>query len=152
MKVRAAKKLKGQGLSTQRIRLHIAYLDSEVPDWPYRDVREFAHGVIYRVSEPGTTYAAAAPGRQGVFMELALNVLAEISSEGALGELRSFRRYVSMDPGVLSGNPVVLGTRIETKFISSLVDRNVSESTVRDIYRLTSEQVARAIAFERLAA
>lgn len=152
MKVRAAKKLKNEGLTMQRIRTHIAFLDSEVPQWPYRDVREFARGAIVRLSEPGVTYVTAEPGLQGVFPELALSVLSEISEEGVLGQLRNFEPFVSMDPFVLSGNPVVRGTRIETRFISSLVDRDLSEPTVRDIYHLTREQVSRAVEFERLAA
>lgn len=152
MRVRAAKKLQNEGLATQRIRNHIAFLDSEVPGWPYKDVREFARSAIVKLSEAGVSYVTAEPGLQGVFPEVALNVLSEISAEGALGQLRRFEPFVSMDPSVQSGNPVIRGTRIETGFISSLVDRQLPRPAVRDIYHLTTEQISKAVEFERLAA
>lgn len=152
MKVRAAKKLQSQGLSTQRIREQIAFLDSEVPDWAFRDVREFSGSAVYRVTEPSVTYVTARPGRQAVFTELALSVLSELSAEGTLGELKSFDSFVYMDPRVKSGNPVVKGTRIETRFIASLADRGVDETSIGVTYHLSDDQISNAISFERLAA
>ena len=152
MKVRAAKKLQHEGLTTQRIRAHIAFLDHEFPDWPYRDVREFAHRAMIQVSEPREAYVTARPGLPAVFPDLAFGVLSELASEGALGQMRDFEAFVAMDPAVLSGNPVVRGTRIETRFVFSLVERNFPEPTIRDIYHLTTEQVSKALEFERLAA
>lgn len=152
MKVRAAKKLQTEGLTTQRIRAHIAFLDHEYPDWPYRDIREFAQQAIVQVSEPSEAYVTAGPGLQGVFPQLAINVLSELRSEGALGRFREFEGFVAMDPAVLSGNPVVRGTRIETRFVFSLVERSLTKPTIRDIYHLTTQQISKAVEFERPAA
>lgn len=145
MKVRAGKKLLREGLSTQRIRIEIADLDAYFPDWYLRPL----YGVARRaVVDVGGALATIQAPQQSVLPRL----LEELTEEGPLGELRAFRNYVDMRPDVMAGNPVVRGTRLETRFIGALVDRGLESRTIADIYHLSRHQVKKALEFDELAA
>lgn len=144
MKVRAAKKLLQQGLTTRRIRNEISYLDAHIPDWYLYPLYGVDRQVVI---DTGDVLATARPPRQA-----AMAVLEQLTEEGPLGELHEFQRYVSMHPDVMAGNPVIRGTRLETRFIRALVDRGIQSRTVADIYHLRPNQVKRALEFDRLAA
>lgn len=149
MKVRAAKKLLADGLSIQKIRVAIEYLDQDVPDWYLMPVHGFSRRVLVQQGE--ATYVAAR-FRQQAFSSVLDGVLRSLVTEGALGELNRFSDCVDMNPEIVSGNPVVKGTRLETQFIATLATSGVPTEQVADIYRLTPHQVFRAIEFNTAAA
>jgi uncharacterized protein (DUF433 family) len=148
IKIRAAKKLQTQGLSTRRIRSAIAYLDEKVADWYLLPLHAFHSRVL--VELPDLMFVAE-DGRQLV-LPLVKDVLYQLMKEGPLGELREFSDHVDMDPGIMSGNPVIKGTRLETAFIAGLVQRSVTPAHIGELYLLTAEQVDRSLAFARAAA
>lgn len=150
MKVRAAKKLIDEGLSTRRVRAHIEFLDREIHGWAYRDLREF--GGVAVIRDSGPAYFTATPARQFLIPGLAFQVLEAMSKEGSLGELREFEPFVTMNPRLLSGNPVIRGTRLETSFVAELISRGVSRGVVQETYSLREIAVSKALEFERLAA
>jgi uncharacterized protein (DUF433 family) len=141
IKIRAAKKLQTQALSTRRIRSAIAYLD-------LLPLHAFRSRVL--VELPDLLFVAE-DGRQLV-LPLVKDVLDQLMKEGPLGELREFSDQVDMDPGIMSGNPVIKGTRLETAFIAGLVQRSVTPAHIGELYLLTAEQVDRSLAFARAAA
>jgi uncharacterized protein (DUF433 family) len=58
------------------------------------------------------------------------------------------RFHVAVDPARRWGEPVIAGTRTPTWVVSALAQNESMERAVQD-YRLSAEQVAAAIAFER---
>ena len=85
--------------------------------------------------------------------DLAIDLLSEFSTEGtALGpHLLRPGRHIEIAPGVLSGEPHVAGTRIETRVIYALRQRRYSLREIVDLYRgdLTVAATQSAIALER---
>jgi uncharacterized protein (DUF433 family) len=148
LRVRAAKKLLDHGLTTERMRTAIEYLDEHVPDWYRRPLAVHAGRALIEIDDRLVT---ADPARQETLPALR-DVLLEIEQEGPLGELRQFSEYIDMNPEVVAGNPVLKGTRIETGFISALRARGMDEAEIAASYRLTPEQVHAALEFDRAAA
>src|SRR5215216_2012006 len=107
MKVRAARKLEGQGLSVRAIRQAIEAMDREIPDWYLWSLHRFHNRVVI---DRGNLRRAM-PGSQ-LLLPVA-GLLEDLQAEGPLGELRRFGDVVDMDPDVVSGNPVIKGTRLE---------------------------------------
>jgi len=60
--------------------------------------------------------------------------------------------YITADPAVLVGKPVIRGTRLAVEFILGLVAQGWNEEEITRNYRLTAEQVRACVAYaqERL--
>ena len=143
MKIRAARKLRRQGLSTRRVRATIAYLDDHVPDWYRYPVHRFGARVLMERNWALVTV----DGQRQLALPFVADVLNELIQEGPLGEMRTFSDQIDMDPDIVSGNPVVRGTRLETAFIAELVNHGVSVEQVASLYSLSHEQVERTLEF-----
>lgn len=64
----------------------------------------------------------------------------------------NWREYITADPAVLLGKPVIRGTRLAVEFILGLLAQGWKEEEITRNYRLTSEQVRACLAYaqERL--
>jgi uncharacterized protein (DUF433 family)/DNA-binding transcriptional MerR regulator len=147
MKLRAAVNLQKQGLSTRQLRFLLERLEKFVPDWYLLPLHRFGKRVLgdYQVSLVDVfTDQTALP--------FVRDMLEEITTEGPLGELREFGDLVDMDPAVLAGNPVVRGTRLETRFIAELAKRGVPRDGIARRYNLSPVDVDRVIQFDELVA
>jgi uncharacterized protein (DUF433 family)/DNA-binding transcriptional MerR regulator len=150
LKVRAARHLRDEGVSAQRTREAIAYLDEHVPAWYLLPLHGFAGEPV--VGRRGIT-AKATPVAQLLFDWSTLEgVLRTLQAEGPLGELREFSECVAMDPSIVGGNPVIRGTRLETQFIAALVERGLPVTEIAETYHLSPKQVEQALEFQRAAA
>lgn len=57
--------------------------------------------------------------------------------------------YITADPAVLVGKPVIRGTRLAVEFILGLVAQGWSEEEITRNYHLTPEQVRACVAYAR---
>ena len=55
---------------------------------------------------------------------------------------------IEINPKILSGNPVIKGTRIPVSVIKGMVDAGDSREMVANVYRITEDQVDAAVEFE----
>jgi uncharacterized protein (DUF433 family) len=55
--------------------------------------------------------------------------------------------YITADPAVLLGKPVIRGTRLAVEFVLGLVAQGWSEDEITRNYRLTTEQVRACAAY-----
>ena len=144
MKLRAAVKLQRSGLPTQRLRPILARLEASTPEWYLLPLHRFGKRVLgdyqHSLVDVFTDQAA---------LPFVRDMLQQIADEGPLGELREFGDIVDMDPAVVSGNPVVRGTRLETRFIAELAKRGVPVAGIARRYDLTTDQVERVIDFDQ---
>lgn len=64
----------------------------------------------------------------------------------------SWQQYITTDPSVLVGKPVIKGTRLSVEFILGLLAQGWPEEEITRNYRLTAEQVRACVAYaqERL--
>ncbi len=64
----------------------------------------------------------------------------------------NWKDYITSDPAVLVGKPIVKGTRLSVEFILGLVAQGWPEDEILRNYRLTREQVRACAAYaqERL--
>lgn len=53
----------------------------------------------------------------------------------------NWQDYITADPAVLVGKPVIRGTRLSVEFILGLIAQGWSEDEIVRNYRLTREQV-----------
>jgi uncharacterized protein (DUF433 family) len=60
--------------------------------------------------------------------------------------------YITVDPGVLVGKPVIRGTRLAVEFVLGLIAQGWPEDEIMRNYRLTRDQVRACAAYaqERL--
>jgi uncharacterized protein (DUF433 family) len=60
--------------------------------------------------------------------------------------------YITADPAILVGKPVIRGTRLAVEFILGLIAQGWPEQEIMRNYRLTAEQVRACVAYaqERL--
>ena len=60
--------------------------------------------------------------------------------------------YITADPAVLVGKPIIRGTRLAVEFILGLLAQGWPEQEIMRNYRLTAEQVRACVAYaqERL--
>ena len=60
--------------------------------------------------------------------------------------------YITADPAVLVGKPIIRGTRLAVEFILGLIAQGWPEQEIMRNYRLTAEQVRACVAYaqERL--
>jgi uncharacterized protein (DUF433 family) len=64
----------------------------------------------------------------------------------------NWHEYITADPGVLVGKPVIRGTRLAVEFVLGLLAQGWPEQEITRNYRLTPEQVRACAAYaqERL--
>ncbi|MBI4662978.1 MAG: DUF433 domain-containing protein [Verrucomicrobia bacterium] len=55
--------------------------------------------------------------------------------------------YITADPAVLVGKPVIRGTRLAVEFILGLIAQGWPEQEIIRNYRITSEQVRACVAY-----
>ena len=162
-KARAMVALLEQGVSAQRLGQQIAVLDEEVNGWWKLPLLAFQGHVIVP-NDDGLGYTIVEKqGAADKFIRDALLVPRDIASddvtlaieiahalrdEGPLGRLSEFDQYVTMDPKIQDGHPIIRGRRIETGMLLKLHEWGSSVSEMADRFTLTFEQVQAAIAFE----
>jgi uncharacterized protein (DUF433 family) len=146
MKARAAVKLLKNGVPNRRLRSYIGWLETNIPDWYKLPLIEFGGRVFVQTTEDQAHEADA--GRQSVLAPLAVEVVEELEKEGPLGRLQSFSKWVSMDPRIHGGSPIVRRTRIETRDLAELSLRGVSAPDMAERQSLSVDQVKQALAFE----
>jgi uncharacterized protein (DUF433 family) len=61
----------------------------------------------------------------------------------------NWQEYITADPAVLVGKPVVRGTRLAVEFILGLMAQGWPEEEIVRNYRLTREQVRACVAYAR---
>lgn len=147
MKLRAAVKLQRHGIPTRRLRLILAKLEESVPEWYFVPLHLFGRRILGEYDDSLVDVFS-----DQAALPFVREMLEEMADEGPLGELREFGDIVDMDPGVIAGNPVVRGTRLETRFIAELAKRGVPVSGIARRYELTPSQVERIIDFDKLVA
>lgn len=147
MKLRAALKLQRDGIPTKQLRPILAKLEETVPDWYLLPLHRFGRRVLgdyeHSLVDVFTDQAA---------LPFVRDMLEEIADEGPLGALHEFGDIIDMDPAVVAGNPVIRGTRLETRFIAELAKRGVPEDGIARRYELTPGEVKRVIKFDSLVA
>lgn len=60
--------------------------------------------------------------------------------------------YITVDPAILVGKPVIKGSRLSVEFILGLIAQGWPEDEILQNYRLTGEQIRACVAYaqERL--
>ena len=151
MKLREASKLLKAGVSTRVIRRAVPFLEQMDPEWYLLPLESYApkHRQIAAHLRNGLAMLADQSRQFVLSWDTFEHTLFEIEREGPLGELHAFRDAVAMDPSVLAGNPVLLGTRLETDFIAGLGSMGYMTADIAGLYRLPIERVERALAFEK---
>jgi uncharacterized protein (DUF433 family)/DNA-binding transcriptional MerR regulator len=147
MKLRAALKLQERGVPTRALRHVLAKLEATVTDWYLVPLHVWGGRVLGEFDA-----ALVDVTSDQTMLPFVRDMLVELRDEGPLGELREFSDIVDMDPAVVSGNPVVRGTRLETRFIAELAKRGVPVDGIARRYELTPAQVQRVIEFDELVA
>jgi uncharacterized protein (DUF433 family) len=150
MKLREARKLLKAGVSTKVIRKAVPALERMDPEWYLLPLEPFwpKHRQIVAHLRTGLAMLADGSGQILLAWPVLENTLLEIKQEGPLGELHEFRDAVAMDPSILAGNPVVVGTRLETDFIAGLAELGYGSEEVAALYRLPLHRVERVLSFE----
>lgn len=159
--------LREQGVPTSTIRRAALNLDGLFPDWWHLSLAAYEGRVpgsqakIHVTLRQNFDVIVDVPGGQMTFRELmgaevddtgeALSVaLAEVERKGPLFQKHTFGDAVSMTPDLNAGQPTVLGTSLETRFVEALV----RTSTIKDVarlYRIDEYHLQRATEFERAA-
>ena len=64
----------------------------------------------------------------------------------------NWQDYITADPAVLVGKPVIRGTRLAVEFVLGLIAQGWPEQDIMQNYRLSTEQVRACVAYaqERL--
>lgn len=64
----------------------------------------------------------------------------------------NWRDYITADPAVLVGKPVIRGTRLAVEFVLGLIAQGWPEQDIMQNYRLSTDQVRACVAYaqERL--
>lgn len=155
-KARAAVKLLARGISLRELRLPLARIDAEIPQWeralllPIRD-RRLTPGDCAAGSEAITALQARTAGcSAGDEAKLIADVLTELVDEGPLGALSAHGRHVTMHPLWMSNEPILTGTRIPTRLFRGAGPAGVwpAREAAED-YGISTEQVCAAFEFER---
>jgi uncharacterized protein (DUF433 family) len=151
MKLREAVKLLQAGVSTRVIRRTVPILEEMDAEWYLLPLEAYApkHRKIAARLRNGLAMIADRGGQILLPWAIVENTLVQIEREGPLGELHDFRDAVTMDPSILAGNPVLLGTRLETDFIAGLTSMGYDSSDIAGLYHLRLDRVERALAFEQ---
>jgi uncharacterized protein (DUF433 family) len=59
----------------------------------------------------------------------------------------NWQEYITADPAVLVGKPVIRGTRLAVEFILGLIAQGWAEDEIMRNYRVTREQVRACVAY-----
>lgn len=154
-----------QGLPTARIRTATELLDRLFPEWWTRSLWKY-DGRVPRPASSHATHVAhrdasgaavlvdaggqtVLPSSDFELFEQVERVVTGLEKRGALFKLNRFDDAVRMQPGINVGLPTLLGTRLETAFIASIVNDYGSVDEAARIYRLPLFAVRRAVEFER---
>jgi DNA-binding transcriptional MerR regulator len=150
MKLREASKLLQAGVSTRVIRRTVPILEELDAEWYLLPLEAYAprHRQIAARLKDGVAMLADRSGQLLLSSDTLEHTLVQIEREGPLGELHDFRDAVAMDPSVLAGNPVVVGSRIETDFLAGLTTMGYGSPDIASLYRLPLHHVDRALEFE----
>ncbi len=84
--------------------------------------------------------------------DLGVDLLAEFHGQaGAVGpDLRQPARYIRIIPGILSGEPHIEGTRIDTRSVGALRQRGFSVEQITELYpEISIAQVTSAVTLEK---
>ena len=122
------------------------------PGWTMEQLCErWMAGTAARLYRDGSTSLDAAAKFAGVPKVWLLSVDDRASvplSDADLGE--DAKRYVSVDPGVLSGTPCLKGTRVPAHWIADMVENGDQIREILAAYPyLTEGQVHAAVAYTR---
>jgi DNA-binding transcriptional MerR regulator len=164
--------LLADGVTTERIRIAVAYLDDLFPEW-YKLSLEPWEGKVPVPGSPGQRHVAIRQRLVDVLADAAgqlsfrkqlqeswsVDELAEslatglggLSAKGPLYQLGRFADVVVMNPAVNVGLPTLRGSRLETSFLHGLVELS-NVQAIAKLYHLDEAQLRRAEAFEREAA
>ena len=59
----------------------------------------------------------------------------------------NWQDYITVDPAVLVGKPVIRGTRLAVEFVLGLIAQGWPEQDIMQNYRLSTEQVRACVAY-----
>jgi uncharacterized protein (DUF433 family) len=59
----------------------------------------------------------------------------------------NWQNYITVDPAVMVGKPVIHGTRLAVEFILGLIAQGWPEDEIVRNYRITAEQVRACVAY-----
>jgi uncharacterized protein (DUF433 family) len=129
----------------------VPILEEMDAEWYLLPLESYApkHRQIAAHLQNGLAVLADRSGQILLPWQIVEKTLIQFEQEGPLGELHDFRDSVAMDPSVLAGNPVLLGTRLETDFIAGLTSMGYESADIASLYHLPLGQVERALAFEQ---
>ena len=159
--------LREHGVPTSRIRRATSNLDGLFPGWwclslaAYEGRVPGSRAKIHVTLCQNFDVVVDVPGGQMTFRELMgsevddtgemLSVaLSEVGEKGPLFQKHAFGDSVAMAPDLNAGQPTVLGTSLETRFIEALVRTSTIEEVAR-LYRIDEHRLRRATEFERAA-
>lgn len=163
-KVRAAVKLLEQRLPRSRLKPNLLLLEQELPEWYCLPLLAYQKHVIVPVDD-GIGYTIQ--DKQAALTDLvegadlrrrsaveddfdqAIRAVRAMQHEGPLGVMRTFGHHVTMDPAVVGGNPVLIGTRLETAMIAAIHAKGFQKTPmIAQRFDLSEAQVHSAVAFE----
>lgn len=159
--------LREQQVPTQRIRQAIPILDDLFPRWWELSLASY-HGrvlgsqaKVHVVLRENFDTVVDVKGGQTTFRDLMgyeteetgqelASALAGLEEKGSLFRKHEFEDAVAMRPELNAGQPTVLNTSLETRFVEALVRSSTIEEVAR-LYRIEEQYVRRATEFERAA-
>lgn len=158
LRLQLASHLDGQGVPTQRIRRAIAFLDGHFDEWwlitdPLSsDARKHVlasvvPGATPLVADGAGQFVIEWPKAESDLGAATGRALEEIAARGSLYMLDEFRDAVFMSPQVNLAQPTVVGTALETQFVSGMAGDMGAESAAQT-FRVDLQLVHRAIKFE----
>jgi uncharacterized protein (DUF433 family) len=144
-----------QTLPTRRAGEHERLLD--FPELLYLSLRDSVGRLLSpegkRMLRQQLDVLRATPGPAGLSMgPLELNISAEVEAlNGRLERVEQTRSFVSVDPQVRGGEPVVRGTRIPVSVLADLDRQGASrEELLEDYPALTAESLEAALFYAQL--
>jgi len=82
-------------------------------------------------------------------LQAAVQAVRSLQQEGPLGALSRFGDCVTMDPAIMTGNPVIAGTRLETSLLAAMHAKGFETTAqIAERYALPVAYVEAAIQFE----
>jgi DNA-binding transcriptional MerR regulator/uncharacterized protein (DUF433 family) len=150
MKLREAAKLLKMGVPTRAIRQAVPHLEHLDAEWYLLPLQAYApkrRQITARLKN-GLELLADESGQLVLAWATIEPTLLDIEREGPLGELHEFGDAVAMDPSIVAGNPVLLGTRLETDFVAGLAAMGYAPADIARLYELPERRVLRALDFE----
>ena len=163
-KARALVALLEQGVPNRGLSQQIAVLDAEVEDWWKLPLLAYqGYVIVPRGDELGYTIVEkqgaaddfirnaplVAHDVSEIDATMAVEIVRALRDEGPLGRLSEFDQYVTMDPRIQDGQPIIRGRRIETGMLQKLNEWGADTIEMADRFQLTPEQIEAAIAFEQ---